>query len=129
MAQVRKIFVVPNTSLTIPPEDDGMWLFSSPAPHRFSTRKQSFFGVSVKRGHLPLTDEGSSNKLQDSMTMRGCLRADGLLVPQRRVRDVLTQINPAAAARRWSSAVTRRVYCVPHPNSLWHIDGNMRLIR
>lgn len=61
--------------------------------------------------------------------MRGFLRAEGLFVPRRRVRDVLTQIDPAAAARRWSSAVVRRVYHVPYPNSLWHMDGNMRLIR
>ncbi|TRY64659.1 hypothetical protein DNTS_034852, partial [Danionella cerebrum] len=45
------------------------------------------------------------------------------------VREILVRINPAAAARRWSSTVSRRVCNVPYPNSLWHIDGNMRLIR
>ena len=42
---------------------------------------------------------------------------------------MLTRVNPTAAARRWSRTVARRVYHVPYPNSLWHIDGNMRLIR
>ena len=42
---------------------------------------------------------------------------------------MLTRVNPTAAARRWSWTVARRVYHVPYPNSLWHIDGNMRLIR
>ncbi|KAG7315542.1 hypothetical protein KOW79_020408, partial [Hemibagrus wyckioides] len=35
----------------------------------------------------------------------------------------------AATARRWSSTVARRVYHVPYTNSLWHIDGNMCLLR
>ncbi|KAK0136579.1 hypothetical protein N1851_027264 [Merluccius polli] len=61
--------------------------------------------------------------------MRALLHADGVLVPRRRLREMLTQINPAATARTWSSTVARQVYHVPYPNSLWHIDGNMRLIR
>ncbi|XP_077057723.1 uncharacterized protein LOC143710629 [Siphateles boraxobius] len=61
--------------------------------------------------------------------MRALLRAEGLLVSRQRVRVMLTNIDPAAAARRWSTAVARRTYYVPYPNSLWHMDGNMRLIR
>ncbi|KAL1270812.1 hypothetical protein QQF64_029828 [Cirrhinus molitorella] len=61
--------------------------------------------------------------------MRALLIAEGLRVSRQRVREMLVRINPAAAARRWSSTVARRVYHVPYPNSLWHIDGNMRLIR
>ncbi|CAM4549610.1 unnamed protein product [Leuciscus chuanchicus] len=60
--------------------------------------------------------------------MRALLRAEGLLVSRQRVRVMLTNIDPAAAARRWSAAVARRTYHVPYPNSLWHMDGNMRLI-
>lgn len=56
--------------------------------------------------------------------MRALLRADGIMVPRHRVRAMLTQIDPAAAARRWSSTVARRTYHVPYPNSLWHMDGN-----
>ncbi len=61
--------------------------------------------------------------------MRALLVAEGLRVSRRRVREMLVRVNPAAAARRWSSTVARRVYHVASPNSLWHIDGNMRLIR
>nr|XP_055061499.1 uncharacterized protein LOC129444713 [Misgurnus anguillicaudatus] len=61
--------------------------------------------------------------------MRALLRAEGLLVSRQRVRLMLTNIDPTAAARRWSYAVARRTYHVPYPNSLWHMDGNMRLIR
>ncbi|KAJ7999927.1 hypothetical protein DPEC_G00199480 [Dallia pectoralis] len=61
--------------------------------------------------------------------MRALLRAEGLFVTRQRVRVMLTYIDPAAAARRWSATVARRTYHVPFPNSLWHMDGNMRLIR
>lgn len=61
--------------------------------------------------------------------MRALLVAEGLRVSRHRVREMLVRVNPAAAARRWSSTVARRVYHVPFPNSLWHIDGNMHLIR
>ncbi len=61
--------------------------------------------------------------------MRALLRAEGLLVTRHRVRVMLSHIDPAAAARRWSTTVARRTYYVPYPNSLWHMDGNMRLIR
>lgn len=61
--------------------------------------------------------------------MRALLRTQGVFVTRSRVREMLTRVNPTAAARRWSQTVARRVYHVPYPNSLWHIDGNMRLIR
>uniref|UniRef100_A0A3B3I1H5 Integrase catalytic domain-containing protein n=1 Tax=Oryzias latipes TaxID=8090 RepID=A0A3B3I1H5_ORYLA len=61
--------------------------------------------------------------------IRALLRAQGVLVTRSRVREMLTRVNPTAAARRWSQTVARHVYHVPYPDSLWHIDGNMRLIR
>ena len=61
--------------------------------------------------------------------MRSYLHADEIVLPRRRVRETLNRIDPAAAAQRWSQTVARRTYYVPFPNSLWHIDGHMRLIR
>uniref|UniRef100_A0A0F8BQL1 Integrase catalytic domain-containing protein n=2 Tax=Larimichthys crocea TaxID=215358 RepID=A0A0F8BQL1_LARCR len=61
--------------------------------------------------------------------MRAYLHAEGIVVQRRRVRETLNRIDPAAAAQRWSQTVARRMYHVPFPNSLWHIDGHMRLIR
>ncbi len=37
--------------------------------------------------------------------MRALLVAEGLRVSRRRVREMLVRVNPAAAARRWSSTV------------------------
>ncbi|XP_069131834.1 uncharacterized protein [Argopecten irradians] len=61
--------------------------------------------------------------------MSGYLRSQGLQLQRHRVRSTLNRIDPEAAAQRWSRAIVRRVYKVPVPNSLWHIDGHMRLIR
>ena len=47
------------------------------------------------------------------------------------VRVSLRRVNPAGVVRRWSRhrCIHRQQYSVPHPNALWHIDGNMSLIR
>lgn len=61
--------------------------------------------------------------------MSGYLRARGLVVARDRVRQSLRRIDPLSSAGRWSRAVTRRTYNVPTPNSLWHIDAHMKLVR
>ena len=38
-------------------------------------------------------------------------------------------MDPQNAALRWGIVVSRRVYQVPWPNSLWHLDGHHSLIR
>ena len=60
--------------------------------------------------------------------MTGYLRSLGLRV-QRRVRECLARLDPQNRALRWGILVSRRVYQVPWPNSLWHLDGHHSLIR
>ncbi|KAI7789967.1 hypothetical protein IRJ41_014317 [Triplophysa rosa] len=107
-----------------PWERKGQQVREEPTMEKFTT-KRTPATVPLPAGK----QENNKRTLPLPLIMRGLLRADGLFVQRRRVRETLTQIDPAAAARRWSSAIARRVYHVPHPNSLWHIDGNMRLIR
>ncbi|KAF4118759.1 hypothetical protein G5714_000810 [Onychostoma macrolepis] len=104
----------------------------------FLYRKSKLLGIPLRKLQTQVTVEELTQHVTrlhslypntGSEIMRGLLRAEGLFVQRRRVRKVLTHIDPTAAARRWSGAIARRVYHVPHPNSLWHIDGNMRLIR
>ena len=38
-------------------------------------------------------------------------------------------MDPRNSALRWGALVSRRVYFVPWPNSLWHLDGHHSLIR
>ncbi|CAB4029285.1 uncharacterized protein LOC110050550, partial [Paramuricea clavata] len=61
--------------------------------------------------------------------MVGALRARGLNIQRHRVRECLRRIDPVGTALRWNPRIYRRKYQVPHPNALWHMDGNHKLIR
>ena len=61
--------------------------------------------------------------------MSGYLRASGLVIQRDRVRQSLKRVDTLGSASRWSRTVTRRTYSVPTPNSLWHLDAHMKLIR
>ncbi|XP_056599828.1 uncharacterized protein LOC130417964 isoform X2 [Triplophysa dalaica] len=104
----------------------------------FLYKRSKLLGVPIRRRMAAVDEEELENVVRrlhvefpnsGNEIMRALLIAEGLSVSRQRVREMLVRVNPAAAARRWSSTVARRVYHVPYPNSLWHIDGNMRLIR
>ena len=59
----------------------------------------------------------------------GYVRSLGHLVQRSRVRAAINRVDPENSALRWATVITRRVYSVPWPNSLWHIDGHHSLIR
>ena len=61
--------------------------------------------------------------------LRGVLNSRGIHVSTVRLRECLSELNPVNSALRWASPIRRRVYSVPYPNALWHIDGNHKLIR
>ena len=61
--------------------------------------------------------------------MLGHLRSRNIYVQRQRVRSSLVRTDPAGSAMRWFNTITRRVYSVRGPNSLWHIDGLHCLIR
>ena len=86
-----------------------------------------------------LSDETLDRKVKDLVgeneklgaeAVRARLLGSGFKVQRHRVRQSLVRINPEAAAQRAiAQSVTRRTYRVAGPNSLWHIDGNHKLIR
>ncbi|KAI2647167.1 hypothetical protein H4Q32_029625 [Labeo rohita] len=94
----------------------------------FLYKRSKLLGVSI-RSRMSRVDDGELENVVRRLQCQYPNTGKGLKVSRQRVREMLVLINPAAAARRWNSTVTRRVYHVPYPNSLWHIDGNMRLIR
>ena len=49
-------------------------------------------------------------------------------IPQRRVFAALREIDPIGAGLRWCKAIVRRIYDVPGPHYLWHMDTNHKLI-
>ena len=61
--------------------------------------------------------------------MAGHLTAAGIRVPRSRLRASLHRVDGDGIANRRRRTIRRRVYSVEGPNSLWHIDGNHKLIR
>lgn len=60
--------------------------------------------------------------------LEGHLRAEGIHVQRGKVRKAIHDLDPSVTSRK-RPAIQRRVYSVPYPNYLWHLDGNHKLIR
>ena len=60
---------------------------------------------------------------------KGFLVAKGHRVQLHRIRDALIRTDPVGIVERRSRTVVRRKYNVHGPLSLWHTDGNHKLIR
>ena len=59
--------------------------------------------------------------------IRGYLLARNIHVQRQRIRESIGRMRSAGFGL--SQAITRRIYSVPGPNHLWHIDGNHKLIK
>ncbi|XP_062588654.1 uncharacterized protein LOC134250306 isoform X2 [Saccostrea cucullata] len=57
------------------------------------------------------------------------LKVQGVLIPRKRCRELLSNVDPVGTATRWSRTIQRRQYCVPSANFLWHVDTHHSLIR
>lgn len=60
------------------------------------------------------------------MTM-SCLRVKEIRVTRQRLRDSMDRVDPIGRELRRNKAVKRRVYDVPGPHHLWHVDGYHKL--
>ena len=61
--------------------------------------------------------------------MWGYLRSLNIFISRSKVRDSLLRVSSHLVEVRQRTTVQRRVYSVPAPNCLWHIDGLHCLIR
>ena len=61
--------------------------------------------------------------------IEGYLRGAGIKIQRFRIRDSIHRVDPINTSLRWHQPIKRRPYSVRGPNSLWHIDTNMKLIR
>ena len=61
--------------------------------------------------------------------VQGHLRAQGINIQRRRIRATIREVDPQGVRARQRLRIHRRVYSVPCPNYLWHVDGNHKLIR
>lgn len=103
--------------------------------------------LSQRRNELGIQNLGdftevSSEDLRDEMErireltpnigqtrMLSALRARVMNVQRWRVRNLLRDIDPQGTIMRWSTTIKSRKYNVKYPNSLWHIDGNHKIIQ
>jgi hypothetical protein len=51
--------------------------------------------------------------------MRGALRSRGITVTRQRVRESIARVDPLSQLIMRRTAILRRTYSVPTPNSLW----------
>ena len=104
------------------------------------TRRMRTHGIGVRRLYSQIPDN-RLDELVHEITMefpgagyrlvRSHLRAMGYRLTERRVRLSLSRVDPISVAVRMAThnAIHRRTYRVAYPNALWHIDGNMSLVR
>ncbi|CAB4012840.1 hypothetical protein AC249_AIPGENE23002 [Paramuricea clavata] len=122
--------------------------------YRFTFKKiGEIFGVASKTiqrrvvefglkscNYTMLSDEQLDEQISDILKvfpncgyrrMRGFLTARGLHIQWRRIEDSMKRVCPEGILMRCLqfNVLKRRIYNVRSPLSLWHIDGNHKLIR
>ena len=60
--------------------------------------------------------------------VQGEVESQGIHVQRERIRASLHRVDSLNIRARFSHVIERRRYRVPGPNSLWHVDGNHKLI-
>ena len=61
--------------------------------------------------------------------LMAALKVHNVCVQRTRLRASIHRVDPHTTELRRRETICRRVYSVEGPNSLWHIDGNHKLIR
>ena len=101
-------------------------------------RRMSDYGLSVRAHYSAISDSELDvivSEIQQqypmcgNRQMQGHLLSRGYRVQQVRLRDSQRRIDPSGTALRRLHVLNRRHYSVPSPLSLYHIDGNHKLIR
>lgn len=109
----------------------------SPATIR---RRMRLYGLSIRQTYSRITNQRLDEMVSAVVTdhpncgyrmVRSHLQYNGYKISERRVRESLARVDPISIAYRWSrnGNIHRRQYHAPYPNAIWHIDGNMSLIR
>jgi Integrase core domain len=62
-----------------------------------------------------------------SQFMCSILQDYGIKVVRHRVRESMRRVDQLGNLERWATLIPRLVYSVRAPNSLWHMDGNLKL--
>ncbi len=89
---------------------------------RYSTISEDDLDIDVSE--IQNMHPGSGGRMID-----GIFRSMVHIIQRRRIRQSLHRVNPVGSQMRLRRAIHRRVYYVPSPNALWHMDGNHKLVR
>ena len=101
-------------------------------------RKMSEYGLSIREQFSTIPDQQLDDLVMSiqqqfpmcgNQQMRGHLRSRGFHIQQYRVRESQRRVDPEGTILRRLTGMHRRNYSVPFPRSLYHIDGNHKLIR
>ncbi|XP_052280908.1 uncharacterized protein LOC127878424 [Dreissena polymorpha] len=101
-------------------------------------RRLRTYGISIRGRYSIISNEELDNLVREitngnqtlgQRMIQGQHQSLGHRVQRQRVADSLIRVDEAAVAMRWCNSIRRRVYNFAGPNSLWHIDGNHKLIR
>ena len=73
----------------------------------------------------------SENPQMGYQRMAGYLKVCDIIVPEKRLGETMRTVDPEGVLLRslQLKVISRRKYKVKGTNSLWHIDGNHKLIR
>ena len=61
--------------------------------------------------------------------LQGHISRLGFKIQRAELRASIHRVDHDNTVSRCSCAIKRRVYCEPRPNTVWHLDGNHKLIR
>ena len=75
--------------------------------------------ISIKQAH---PNDGE-------ILMRGHLTRMGIRVSRQELHNSIHRTDHANSVARGHSLIRRRVYSVPYPNYIWHLDGHHKMIR
>jgi hypothetical protein len=98
-------------------------------------QRMSEYGFSVTALYSSITDhelDAILSQIKHEFPNSGCwlmhghLLCCGLCVHQSRIRDFLRRVDPHGVVIRWASAIEYEIFSLL---SLWHLDGNHKLIR
>ena len=101
-------------------------------------RRMSSHGLSVRATYSTMSNSELDNVIADTQKrfpmwgnrqMYGHLISIGIRVQIHRVCDSQRRVDPQGSLMRRLRHLRRRVYSVPGPQHLWHIDGHHKLIR
>nr|XP_033488755.1 uncharacterized protein LOC117260783 [Epinephelus lanceolatus] len=95
----------------------------------YNIRRTKFSNISDEELDVTISEIKAEHPHVGEVMLNGHLRARNILVQRRRLRDSVRRVDRAGVESRRTTTIQRRVYTVPFPNYIWHIDGNHKLIR